>query len=166
MGAEVGLATSAVVLDRPLPAGPLRRRDLWEACHSTANPALTELTGEQLADVLARGNDPEFQQTTTRPLRGKSRGPLHVAGVEAVEPDRTYRVAATDFELEPYGVSSARLAPFDPLRLPDDHPRGDRGAPRGRPLAPQGAAAAAASTCAETGGPLLGRTATRCAYTM
>jgi 2',3'-cyclic-nucleotide 2'-phosphodiesterase (5'-nucleotidase family) len=103
MGAEVGLATSAVVLDSPLAPGPLRRGALWEVCHSTANPALTELTGAQLGEMLARGGDPEFQQTTNRPLRGKARGPLHVAGLDAVDPERTYRVAATDFELEPYG---------------------------------------------------------------
>lgn len=103
MGAEVGLATSAVVLDRPLGAGPLRRGELWEACHSTANPALTELPGAQLAEMLERGNDEEFQQTTTHALRGRPRGPLHVAGPDTVDPGRTYRVAATDFELEPYG---------------------------------------------------------------
>ena len=103
MEAEVGLATSAVVLDRPLPPGPLRRRDLWEACHSTANPGVVELTGAQLAQMLERGRDPEFQQTTTRALRGRPRGPLHVAGLQALEPGRAYRVAATDFELEHYG---------------------------------------------------------------
>lgn len=103
MDAEVGLATSAVVLDHPLAAGPLRRGELWEVCHSTANPAVTELTGVQLAALLARGRDPDFQQTTNRPLRGKPRGPLHVAGPQSVEPERIYRVAATDFELEPYG---------------------------------------------------------------
>jgi len=104
MGAEIALVTSAVVLDRPLPPGPLRRRDLWEACHSTANPAVTQLDGAQLAQMLERGSDPEFQRTTTRPLRGRPRGPLHVAGdASNLQPGRTYRVAATDFELEEFG---------------------------------------------------------------
>jgi 2',3'-cyclic-nucleotide 2'-phosphodiesterase (5'-nucleotidase family) len=104
MGAEIALATSAVMLDYPLPAGPLRRRDLWEACHSTANPAVTELTGAQVAHMLELGNDAEFQQTTTGPLRGRLRGPLHVAGnAGSLEPARKYVVAATDFELEHYG---------------------------------------------------------------
>src|SRR5579862_4136488 len=104
MGAEIALATSAVVLDYPLPAGPLRRGDLWEACHSTANPAVTELSGARLAHILARGNDPEFRTTTAGPLRGKPRGQLHVAGdASAIDPARTYVVAATDFELESYG---------------------------------------------------------------
>ncbi len=103
MDAEVGLATSAVVLDRPLPPGLLRRRELWEACHSTANPAVATLTGAQLAHMIERGNDAEFQQMTDNPLRGRPRGPLHVAGVAAVDPDRSYVVAATDYELERYG---------------------------------------------------------------
>ena len=104
MDAEIGLATSAVVLDEPLPAGPLRRRDLWEVCHSTANPAVTELTGTQLARMVEKGNDRAFQQTTDGPLRGKPRGPLHLAGdVSSLVPDRMYVVAATDYELEEYG---------------------------------------------------------------
>lgn len=103
MGAEVGLATSAVVLDEPLPAGPLRRRSLWEVCHSTANPAVVELTGAQVACMIERGNDAQFQQTTDHPLRGKPRGPLHVAGIATFDPERTYVVAATDYELERYG---------------------------------------------------------------
>ena len=104
MGAEIGLATSAVVLDHPLGAGPLRRGALWEACHSTANPAVTELSGSQLAHMLEKGNDPDFQQETDRPLRGRPRGPLHVSGVASgLEPDRTHVVAATDYELEDYG---------------------------------------------------------------
>lgn len=104
MEAEIALVTSAVVLDYALPAGPLRRRDLWEACHSTANPAVAELTGAQVAHMLELGNDPEFQQTTTGPLRGQPRGPLHVAGdAGSLEPGRRYVVAATDFEFEHYG---------------------------------------------------------------
>jgi len=104
MGAEVGLATSAVVLDESLPAGPLRRRDLWEVCHSTANPAVVELTGAQLAHMIARGNDAQFRQTTDNPLRGRPRGPLHVAGDPGrIDPERKYVVAATDYELERYG---------------------------------------------------------------
>lgn len=104
MAAELGLATSAAVLDEPLPAGSLRRRELWEVCHSTANPAVVELTGAQLSHMIERGNDARFQQTTDHPLRGKPRGPLHVAGdASSLDPDRVYVVAATDYELERYG---------------------------------------------------------------
>lgn len=103
MDAEIALGTSRVLIDAPLPAGPLRRGALWELCHSTANPAIAELTGAQLAQMLERGTDAEFQQSTTQALRGVPRGPLHTVGVGELDPARTYRVAATDFELEPYG---------------------------------------------------------------
>jgi 5'-nucleotidase len=104
MGAEIGLGTSAALIDYPLPAGKLRRGDLWEACHSTANPAVTELTGAQILHMLEKGNDPSFQQETGTALRGKPRGPLHIAGdASNLDPERTYVVAATDFELEEYG---------------------------------------------------------------
>jgi len=103
MDAELALVTDAVVLDEPLPAGPLRRGALWEVCHSTANPAVTELTGAQITHMVERANDPAFTQTTTQSLRGRPRGPLHVAGSVQLDPKRTYRVAATDFELEDYG---------------------------------------------------------------
>ena len=104
MDAQIGLVTTANVLDRALPAGPLSRRDLWEACHSTANPAVVELTASQLSHLIRVGGDPEFQASTSRPLRGRPRGPLEVVGApEAIDPSRTYIVAATDFELERYG---------------------------------------------------------------
>jgi 2',3'-cyclic-nucleotide 2'-phosphodiesterase (5'-nucleotidase family) len=104
MGAEIGLVTTANVLDEPVPAGPLRRRELWEVCHSTANPGVVELTGMQLSHMIATGNDPEFQLATSRVLRGRPRGPLVVVGAPPeIDPARTYVVASTDFELERYG---------------------------------------------------------------
>jgi len=103
MDAEVGLVTTQVALDRPLPPGPLRRGDLWEVCHSTANPAFVELSGDRLRHMLTLGNDPEFRESTAGPLRGVPRGPLCVSGDVSVDPARTYCVAATDFELESYG---------------------------------------------------------------
>ena len=103
MNAEVGLATSGAALDRPLPPGPLRRGDLWEACHSTGNPGVVPMTGEQLLHVIERGSDPAFQRTTARPLRGRLRGPLHVAGPQRINPGESYLVAGTDWELDAYG---------------------------------------------------------------
>jgi hypothetical protein len=66
------------------------------------------MSGGQLREVLARGADPDFQASTAGPLRGRPRGPLHVAGVAAgidgsIDPAREYLVAGTDWELEPYG---------------------------------------------------------------
>lgn len=98
LNADVGLGLSSVLLDRPLPPGPLRRRELWESVHSAANPAVAEVSGEQLATMLERGSDPEFAKLTNHALRGMPRGHLHVAGAETVDPKRTYIVAATDFE--------------------------------------------------------------------
>jgi 2',3'-cyclic-nucleotide 2'-phosphodiesterase (5'-nucleotidase family) len=103
MGADVGLASSGAAIDRPLPAGPIRRRELWEECHSTGNPGVVEMSGEQLRLVVARGADTGFQATTAGPLRGRPRGPLEVAGAASIDPGRSYLVAGTDWELEPYG---------------------------------------------------------------
>ncbi len=103
MDADVGLATEFATLDAPLRAGPLRRGDLWDVCHSAGNPGVVDLTGEQLQEMLARGADPEFQAETPRQLRGKPRGRLFFAGPAEVDPGRTYRVAGTDWELDSYG---------------------------------------------------------------
>ena len=42
---------------------------------------------------------------TPRPLRGRVRGYLRVAGIDPaqIEPERRYRVAGSDWELDPYG---------------------------------------------------------------
>lgn len=103
MNADVGLATTGAALDRSLPPGPLRRRELWSACHSTGNPGVVEMTGEQLLRVIEKGADPEFQRTTARALRGRLRGPLHVAGQTEIDRAGRYLVAGTDWELESYG---------------------------------------------------------------
>jgi 2',3'-cyclic-nucleotide 2'-phosphodiesterase (5'-nucleotidase family) len=103
MDADVGLATAGAALDRTLPRGALLRGDLWDACRSTGNPGVVAMTGEQLLHVIERGADPSFQQTTAGPLRGRPRGPLHVASPGDVAAGRTYLVAGTDWELEPYG---------------------------------------------------------------
>jgi 2',3'-cyclic-nucleotide 2'-phosphodiesterase (5'-nucleotidase family) len=102
-GADVGLATPAVAFDGGLAAGRLRRADLWNVCHSSANPGVAELSGEYLLAMLARGRDPEVAQSTSRSLRGRVRGVLQAAGADDVDASRTYRVAATDYEFEPYG---------------------------------------------------------------
>ena len=56
------------------------------------------MTGEQLLELLERGNDPEFQAETPRPLRGRPRGRLELVGA-APEAGREYLVASTDWEL-------------------------------------------------------------------
>jgi hypothetical protein len=91
-------------LSEALPAGVVTRGALWEACDSAANPAVTEMTGAQLADLVDRGAVPEFMAEKLRPLRGRERGRLNLAGIERGEIDstRTYVVAGTDWELDTY----------------------------------------------------------------
>jgi 2',3'-cyclic-nucleotide 2'-phosphodiesterase (5'-nucleotidase family) len=114
MSAEVAIVAAGQAFSGPLPAGPLRRETLWDVCSSTANPAVVTLTGAQMAALAARGLDPAFAATTAHQLRGSPRGLLHVSGAtvrrgqllisdQRVDPDRLYRVAGTDWELEPYG---------------------------------------------------------------
>jgi 2',3'-cyclic-nucleotide 2'-phosphodiesterase (5'-nucleotidase family) len=103
MRADVGLATPGVSFDGGLSAGPLTRGALWEACHSSGNPGVVTMSGEQLQHVIERGRDTEFALTTTRSLRGRPRGILQVSGADVIEPAGSYAVAGCDFELEPYG---------------------------------------------------------------
>jgi 2',3'-cyclic-nucleotide 2'-phosphodiesterase (5'-nucleotidase family) len=99
--ADVGLYPEGMVL-AVLPPGGVTRGALWEASNSPANPGVTRMTGEQLLDLIARGNDPTFQAESPRALRGRPRGRLTVTG-GPVEQGRTYTVAATDWELGTYG---------------------------------------------------------------
>ena len=113
MGAEVGLATVGASFTGPLPAGPLRRRTLYDACPSAGCPGVTELSGAELRELVARGLEPERAQATPRPLRGNPQGLLHVSGAEVrdgdvwvggerLEDGRRYRVAGSDWELDTY----------------------------------------------------------------
>ena len=105
MDAEVGIVTEAVVLNGTLPPGPVSRRELYELSDSGANAGVSTISGERLRRMIEIGTDPAFAATTRGPLRGRPRGPLHVAGIDpaAIDPDRDYVVAATDWELERYG---------------------------------------------------------------
>jgi hypothetical protein len=72
------------------------------------------MTGAHLLAVVQRGLDPAFIHERPRPLRGLARGLLHLSGAEVrggallvggqpIDLARDYRVAGTDWELEPYG---------------------------------------------------------------
>ncbi len=100
-GADVGLFSEGQTLEVLAP-GPITRGALWHASESAANPGVARMSGEQLLDVLERGNDPEVQRDTPRPLRGRPRGRLELAGPEP-EAGREYVVAGTDWELAPHG---------------------------------------------------------------
>ena len=114
MQAEVGVMTSGAAFDDGLPAGPLTRGALYEACSSPGNPGAANLTGAQLVQLVARGLDPELAQDSPRSFRGAKRGLMHLSGAEVrdgrllvggaeVDPDRTYLVAGSDWELDSFG---------------------------------------------------------------
>ena len=106
--ADVGLAVEFATLDEPIPAGPLRRGDLWAVCHSSGNPGVVELSGAQLRELLERGATPEFQNEAPNALRGRPQGRLFAVGADEIDPKRTYRVAGSDWEL---GVLSGLADP-------------------------------------------------------
>lgn len=114
MSAEVALVTAATAFDASLPAGPLTRGALYEACSSPGVSAATEMNGAQLLDVVRRGLDPELAAEVPQSFRGRARGLMHLSGAEVrggkllvgadeVDPERRYRVAGTDWELWDYG---------------------------------------------------------------
>jgi 2',3'-cyclic-nucleotide 2'-phosphodiesterase (5'-nucleotidase family) len=113
-GAEVGLVTTGVALQDALPAGPIKRMNLWEICPSPGNPGIVEMTGEQLLHIVKRGLDPVFAAERPRSFRGRARGLIHLSGAsmragrlfignDPVEPTRIYRVGGSDWELDNYG---------------------------------------------------------------
>lgn len=114
MGAEIGIITACAAFTGPLPAGQLKRVTLWDVCNSPANPGIVPMTGTQLLAIVQRGLDREFAKDRPRPFRGQPRGLMHLSGAQMrngqlfvgdqpVEPDRTYQVAGSDWELEDYG---------------------------------------------------------------
>jgi 2',3'-cyclic-nucleotide 2'-phosphodiesterase (5'-nucleotidase family) len=104
MDAEVGLFSEGLTLG-VLPRGPVTLGALIEVSETGANPGVTSMTGAQLRDVITRAGDAAFMAETPRSHRGRRRGRLHVSGVEPeeLEDERTYTVAGTDWELNPYG---------------------------------------------------------------
>lgn len=103
LGADVAIVVPGQAFTTGLPAGRISRGDLWRACDSSANPGTVTMTGAQLAAVLARGRDPDVAASTAQVLRGRPRGILQVRGLDEPDPKREYRVAGTDWELEPHG---------------------------------------------------------------
>ena len=99
-----------------LEAGPLTQGALYAANRSTANPARAKLTGAQIEQFLSEALKLENAGRTLHALRGGAVGLPHLAGMrvhydpqnpekleiwvedEPLQPERTYRVAATDME--------------------------------------------------------------------
>lgn len=111
--ADVAVITASVAFDGSLPAGLLHRETLWDVCSSSANPGVVMMTGAQLEKAVARGLDPDLAKDSPQAFRGLARGLVHLSGAcvrngqllignQPVEPEREYRVAGSDWELEPY----------------------------------------------------------------
>jgi hypothetical protein len=75
---------------------------------------VAELTGAQLRELVARGLDPGLAADRPRGHRGRERGLMHLSGAELragvllvagepVDPERVYRVAGSDWELDVLG---------------------------------------------------------------
>jgi 2',3'-cyclic-nucleotide 2'-phosphodiesterase (5'-nucleotidase family) len=103
LGADVAIVVPGQAFTTGLPGGRISRGDLWRACDSSANPGTVTMSGAQLAAVLERGQNPEVAASTAQVLRGRPRGVLQVRGLDEPDPKREYRVAGTDWELEPNG---------------------------------------------------------------
>lgn len=100
--------------DDGLPAGAVRRRDVWSATSSPGNPATATLTGAQVRSMLKVGLSDEYAARTPRTFRGRPLGRLQMVGIsvqgdrvevagQPLEDQRTYRVTASDLELASYG---------------------------------------------------------------
>jgi hypothetical protein len=93
---------------------------LYDACRSTANPGAAQLTGSQILQFLREALKPDNMQKLPNGLRGAPIGMPHVSGMsvrynparldaleaevnrEALQPERLYRVAASDMELSDF----------------------------------------------------------------
>lgn len=112
--ADVGMLITGHLLSG-LPAGVVRRRDVYAACSSPGNPATCTVTGRGLRGMLLRGDDPSYGDQAPRVFRGRRYAGLTVLGAEVVdgavsvggEPldeDATYSVTGSDLELGLYGL--------------------------------------------------------------
>jgi len=118
MGAEIAFVVAGM-LDEAIREGPITFGDLCRASSSTANPARAELTGQQVLETLNYSLRPEVAQERPTPLRGNPQGILQVSGLQVtydpygdpleqvkevlvgsqpLDLDRSYTVAATDWE--------------------------------------------------------------------
>jgi len=93
---------------------------LYDACRSTANPGAAHLSGDQILQFLREALKPDNMQRSPNGMRGVPIGMPHVSGMsvryhparldaleveinrEALQPDRLYRVAASDMELSDF----------------------------------------------------------------
>lgn len=117
--ADIGLAVAGAAFKGGLPGGTLVRRDLWIVCDTTANPGLVTMKGWQVQHMVETGLDPAIAAERPHSLRGRARGLMHLSGAmvregrvycgdQPLDTEADYRVAASDYELEPdFGYAQA-----------------------------------------------------------
>ncbi len=119
MDTDMALVVTGM-LDEAIPAGLVTFGDLCRASSSTANPGRASLSGKEIWDMLNYGLKPEVTQHRPSSLRGNPQGILQVSGLkvtydpyadpdeqvieilvgpERLDLERSYTVAATDWEL-------------------------------------------------------------------
>jgi 2',3'-cyclic-nucleotide 2'-phosphodiesterase (5'-nucleotidase family) len=119
MQGEVGLALAGH-WQSGLTDGDISVSALYDACRSTANPGVAQLTGNQILQFLREALKPDNMQKSSTGLRGAPIGMPHVSGMSvhydpsrldtleveidhtALQPERLYRVAASDMELSDF----------------------------------------------------------------
>jgi 2',3'-cyclic-nucleotide 2'-phosphodiesterase (5'-nucleotidase family) len=121
MHADAALCITGHLRDS-LDTGDITLGDLLRVTISPANATEAKLTGDQILYALEYAADPEVWQQTPRVMRNIPIGILQVSGItysidheapygervsdvrimgEPVNPDLTYRIAATDYEFSP-----------------------------------------------------------------
>jgi 5'-nucleotidase len=119
MGTEVAFVVTGM-LDEAIREGPITFGDLCRASSSTGNPGRAQLAGQEILNTLNYAFRPEVAQDRPPAMRGNAQGILQVSGLqvtydpygdpeeqvvevrvgnEALDLERTYTVAATDWEL-------------------------------------------------------------------
>ncbi|TKJ31258.1 MAG: hypothetical protein CEE40_01760 [Chloroflexi bacterium B3_Chlor] len=119
METEIAFVVTGM-LDEALRAGMVTFGDLCRASSSTANPGRAEMSGRELLDALNYALRPDVTQERPAPLRGNPQGIPQVSGLkvtydpygdpheqvvevlvgmEPLDLERRYSVAATDWEL-------------------------------------------------------------------
>jgi 5'-nucleotidase len=98
-----------------LPRGRIRRRDLNRACFSTANPAITRVSGAQIRAALERGLDRSLIETEPGGFRGTPIGTPQISGMTVeFDPgggagDRVRRIMIGGRPLDPSAMYSLAL---------------------------------------------------------
>lgn len=112
-GVDLAFVCAGTSVVKDLPAGRLSRLALWEACWTPSAMGVVEMTGRQLNELIRRGMSMEAAMDKPMPNRGVPRGLMHLSGGvwqndqvwidgKPVGATTSYRIAATDFELEPW----------------------------------------------------------------